>query len=215
MVSEAMSAARQLLDAESALIASISVTAEEQLEAIANDLIGLQGKVFFVGAGTSGYVARRAAHLFSVCGTPAVYMQPADALHGSIAAIQPQDALIALSKGGATTEVNRVIVLAKEIGVPVFALSCVEESEMADLADETVVLPADDVSDPGGLIAMGSTLAHSAWLDALAYVLMRAKAYDFDHVLHTHPSGAVGQKTTLPPDLTPIKLSTPNEGIQK
>ena len=205
-------AAEELLRAEAAVITSISNTAIEQLETIAGELITLTGKIVIIGAGTSGYVARRAAHLFSVCGSPAMFLHPADALHGAVASLQPQDFLIGLSKGGRTAEVNDVIRFAKERGVHTVALTSAERSEMSELADQTVRLPADDLSDPGGMIAMGSTLAASAWLDALAYVLMRAKGYDFGRVLRSHPRGAVGQTAHLPANLSHITLLDHQKG---
>ena len=61
-----------------------------------------------------------------------------------------------------------------------------------------VVFPDDPDVDPGGVVAMGSTLAVSAWGDALAYVLMRRRGYGWDQVLETHPAGAVGKITMLP-----------------
>jgi arabinose-5-phosphate isomerase len=67
-------------------------------------------------------------------------------------------------------------------------------------------------ADPGGLIAMGSTLAHSAWLDALALVLMRARQYSWDKVHYSHPGGAVGAATTLPAPVEPLEIPNLNGG---
>jgi len=198
--------AKQMIEAEASLIAAIPQRAEEQLETIAHQILSIKGKVVFTGAGTSGHVARRAAHLFSVCGTPAMFLQPADALHGGVSAVQPMDALIVVSKGGRSQEVNAVARLAHEIGLPVFSLTSVDQCDISDIVELNVVLPVDDISDPGGIVAMGSTLAQCAWLDALAVVLMRAKDYGFAQVLRSHPSGAVGGRTSLPPDLGHIDL---------
>lgn len=205
--SEVAAAASRFVEAEARLVAGTAAAIDDEFEAVAALMMDVTGKVVFSGSGTSGYVARRAAHLFSVCGTPAMFLHPADALHGGVAALQAGDVLVVLSKGGGTREVNDLARLARGAGVFVLALTSREHSAMTEVADRTVVLPADSFSDPGGLIAMGSTLAHSAWLDGLAYVLMRAKHYDFEHVLQTHPGGAVGQVTQLPPPLEPLVIA--------
>lgn len=54
------------------------------------------GTVFTTGSGTSGTIALRMAHIFSVSGTPSMYMQPSDALHGGMGALRDRDVLIAL-----------------------------------------------------------------------------------------------------------------------
>jgi arabinose-5-phosphate isomerase len=205
--SEAVTAATRFVQAEAQLVAGTVAKIDTQFEAVAARMMAVTGKVVFSGSGTSGYIARRAAHLFSVCGTPAMFLHPADALHGGVASLQAHDLLVVLSKGGRTYEVNELARLAKGSGIYVVALTSREDSEVAAIADRTVVLPADGFSDPGGLIAMGSTLAHSAWLDGLAYVLMRARGYDFEHVLHSHPGGAVGHVTDVPAPLDGLTLT--------
>jgi arabinose-5-phosphate isomerase len=57
----------------------------------------------------------------------------------------------------------------------------------------TITLPQHPAADPGGVIAMGSSLAASAWGDALAWVLMQAREYPWTDLLHAHPAGAVGR----------------------
>lgn len=211
--SEAVVAATRFIQAEAQLVAGTVAKIDSQFEALAARMMDVTGKVVFSGSGTSGYIARRAAHLFSVCGTPAMFLHPADALHGGVASVQPQDLLVVLSKGGRTREVNELARLVTGAGIYVVALTSRENSELATIADRTIVLPSDGFSDPGGLIAMGSTLAHSAWLDGLAYVLMRAKRYDFERVLHSHPGGAVGHVTDVPAPLDGLTLTRPDEPV--
>ncbi len=199
-------AATAFMKAEADAVAAASVSVNDQFVEIARLLASVTGKVVFTGAGTSGFLGRRAAHLFSVSGTPSFFLQPTDGLHGSIGSVGIDDIVIALSKGGVSGEVNGLARLAKQAGVAVIALTSRAGSELASIADHTVVIPADDISDPGGLIAMGSTLAYGSWLDAMAYVLMRAKRYGWDGVLFTHPGGLVGQVTDAPPALEPLTI---------
>lgn len=163
------------------------------------------GKVFVTGAGTSSAIARRMAHLLSVSGTPSMFVHPADALHGTMGALERGDVLMAISKGGASQEINELVVKAKERGVDaVVALTSQTGSDLAKNADVVVELKNLPGIDPGEAIAMGSTLVAAAWGDALATVLMRMSGYSWGKVLHSHPSGAVGKMNDLPDELEPL-----------
>jgi len=199
-------AARDFIRAEAQALSAVATTVDEQFARVAALLYSRGGKIILAGAGTSGFMARRAAHILSVSGTPAVFIHPTEGMHGSVGAVQPDDLVIAISKGGGSDELNTFVTLAKHEGVPVVAITARSESPLAELADEVVVLPVDSEADPGGIIAMGSTLSHAAWLDALAYVLMRARGYGWDEVLFTHPGGAVGRLRDLPAPLEPLRV---------
>jgi D-arabinose 5-phosphate isomerase GutQ len=160
------------------------------------------GKVVTVGVGTSGPVARRMAHLLSTSGTASLFLHPGDALHGALGAITAADVVLAISKGGGSAELNEFMRLAKSRGATLLVLTASAESPLARAADVAVVLPQTPDSDPGGIIAMGSSLAAAAWGDALAIVLMQISGYSWDQVIDAHPSGAVGQREQLPPALS-------------
>ncbi|MBP2266376.1 arabinose-5-phosphate isomerase [Pseudarthrobacter sp. PvP004] len=201
-----LEAARTFIAAESRAVLEVADQLDETFVRVASLLLDGEGKVILTGAGTSGFIARRAAHLLSVSGTPAFYMNPTDGLHGSMGAVRKNDVMIALSKGGSSGEVNELAERVQGEGVIVVALTFSPDSRLHQLADIPVVLRPYLPADPGGLIAMGSTLAHSAWLDAMALVLMRARQYSWSRVHYTHPGGAVGSRTVLPAALDPLRI---------
>lgn len=201
-----LEAARTFIAAESQAVLEVADQLDETFVRVASLLLDGVGKVIITGAGTSGFIARRAAHLLSVSGTPAFYMNPTDGLHGSMGAVRKNDVMIALSKGGSSGEVNELVERVQGEGVIVIALTCSTDSRLTQLADIPVVLEQYQPADPGGLIAMGSTLAHGAWLDAMALVLMRARQYSWSRVHYTHPGGAVGGRTVLPDPLDPLRI---------
>lgn len=189
---------------EAAAVESVSSVFDDATDHILSVLYGCPGKVFVTGSGTSGTIARRMAHLFSVSGTPAVYMQPSDALHGTMGALRAGDVLISISKGGESDEINDLSMRAKERGVHVVALTSDPTSALARLADDVQVFEVADQVDPGNLIAMGSTLMHAVWGDCLAVALMRMRGYSWSEVVFTHPLGAVGKMEELPGELGAI-----------
>jgi D-arabinose 5-phosphate isomerase GutQ len=185
--------ARGLVDAEMRGLADLAGSLDGQLLRIAGRLVDVPGKVLTAGLGTSGLVARRMAHLLSVTGTPALFVHPADALHGTLGAVTADDAVIAISKGGQTTELNEFVRRARERGAWVVVITSEPASPFGQLGHETVVLQSPIEGEPGGMIAMGSTLVTAAWGDALAVVAMDLRGYRWNEVLSTHPGGAVGR----------------------
>lgn len=199
-------AARELIAAEARAVAATADRLDDGFAAVVELLAGLQGKVITTGAGTSGLVAARVAHLLALCGTPATYLHPTEALHGSLGAVTAEDAVLAFSKGGTSEEVNTVAARARDRGASVVAVTARPASVLAGTAQLVSVVDAED-ADPGGLVAMGSTLAASAWGDALALVLMRIRRHGWADVLALHPAGyvgTVGAARDLPAELDPL-----------
>ncbi len=186
-----------------ALETVIDVLDDSTLE-IVDLLLKTPGKVFVTGSGTSGTVAHRMAHLLSLCGTPAAFIHPGDALHGTMGVLEADDVLIAISRGGGSSEINQLVERAQTLGVKAVALTNNGNGKLAELADFVQVFPTPEGADPGDVIAMGTTLMHSAWGDAVTEVLMRLRGHTWDELLFTHPSGAVGQLTSAPPPIPAI-----------
>lgn len=206
-----MSLDRQLLEAaratiadEAAAVAAVADQLDDTFLDVHRQLLACTGKVFVVGSGTSGTIARRMAHLLSVCGTPSAFLHPMDALHGTMGVLTEDDILMTISKGGETSEINELMELARRRGVRLIALTSSQESTMARLADTVVTLEIGEGADPGDVIAMGSTLVTAVWGDALAILLMRQRGYTWDQMLETHPGGAVGKMEAAPADLDHI-----------
>jgi arabinose-5-phosphate isomerase len=193
-----LEAARELVRREGRGVTEVADQLDDTFVAAVDLVGGCTGKVFVTGSGTSGAVARRMAHLLSVCGTPAVFLPGMDALHGTMGSVVHGDLLITISRGGESDELNDLSRRVQQRGVPVVALTATPTSTLAQVADLTVVVDAGPEVDPGGVIAMGSTLAVAAWGDALAAVLMQRRGYGWDEVLFTHPAGAVGKLEHVP-----------------
>lgn len=200
-----LDAARTTIRDEAAAVAAVADQLDESFLVVLEQLLACTGKVFIAGSGTSGTIARRMAHLLSVCGTPAAFLHPMDALHGTMGVLAEGDILVTLSKGGESTEINDLIELAHRRGVRVIAITSNADSTMAQCADTVVTLHNRDGADPGDVIAMGSTLVTAVWGDALAVLLMRQRGYTWHQMLETHPGGAVGKGRHVPAPLEPIE----------
>src|SRR5258707_3430378 len=163
---ELLERARQVIVAESAAVLSAAESLDQNFVAVAEVLLACSGKVLITGSGTSGTIARRAAPLFSVGGTPAFYLSPNDGLHGGLGVLRKNDVVIAISKGGSSEELNHFCQRARELAAAVIAITAVPGSELAHLADHVLQLRVPAESDLAALRATGSSLAAAAFSDA-------------------------------------------------
>lgn len=183
-----------VLDADAAAVQATRSTVDTPAFAeVAAVLAHLPGKLLVTGAGTSGAIAWRAAHLFALVGCPAFYMSPSEGLHGGLGALRPGDYVLALSKGGASEELNAFCARARELCSGVIAMTAAPQSPFAMGADHVLVVDLPPGGDLGGIVATASSLAMGALLDALVEVTRVARGTTWEALLHTHPSGAVGR----------------------
>lgn len=186
--------AGRVIAAEGRAVLAVAASIDASFVAVARMLAECRGKVVLVGSGTSGAIAARAAHLLSVAGTPAFSLPPADGLHGGLGVLRPEDIVVALSKGGASKELNDFCRLARPLCGSLVAVTARPQSELGSLVDHAIVMTLDDEADLGGVIATGSSLATGALLDALVEVTRVARGYSWKEFLYTHPAGAVGHE---------------------
>lgn len=204
---EIITVARQRLIVEADAVRQLASAIDGTFVRAAAMILRCEGKVFIGGSGTSGTVASRMAHIFSVAGTPAVAFSPMDSLHGSSGAITKTDLVLLISKGGASAEVLDAGRIALRRGAKLIALTSSHDTQLAQIADHSVSVAVDTRADIGGIIATGITIAQSAWGDALAEVLMRGRGYTWREFMTTHPAGAVGELDDLPADLQVLDFS--------
>jgi arabinose-5-phosphate isomerase len=185
---------RATLEREARVIADIAQALDETSAAAVDLLLATRGHVLVGGAGTSNAVASRFAHLLSCSGQPAIFLHPADSLHGSSGAVTADDTVILISKGGKTAEVNTFAAIVKQRGARLIAFTEAPESELGRVADAVVKvkIPAD--SDPFGMVATSSSLANAAVADAICETILVEKGYSREAFATTHPGGAVGDR---------------------
>ena len=186
--------ARQVVKQEADGVLSLIDQIDESFAKAARLMLACKGHVLVTGTGTSHSVARRMAHLLSVCGTPSLVIDAGDSQHGLSGAVRANDILIALSKGGSSAEVIFLAKVAKSRGAKVFAITEKPDSELGKLSDLVLKVVAPPDGDPYGMIATGSSLVNSAYCDVLCVVLLKLRGYTLEQFGETHPGGAVGKK---------------------
>lgn len=195
MITPAVAAAVSVIEADARAVLAMRATADSPaFAAVAEVLATLPGKLLVTGAGTSGAIAWRGAHLLSLCGCPSFYFPPSEGLHGGLGALRPGDWVLALSKGGASDELNDFCARARGLCSGVIAVTARGDSALARGADHVLAIDLPDGADLGGIVATASSLAMGALLDALTEVTRQARGTRWEDLLHTHPAGIVGKE---------------------
>ena len=160
-------------------------------------LLDCSGKVALVGLGKSGHVGRKIAATLASTGTPAIFVQAAEAAHGDLGMIRPGDVVLALSNSGETEEISTLLPALKELGIAVIALSGGCDSTLARAAEVFIHTGVSLEACPLGLAPTASTTATLAVGDALAVALMRERGLSPGDFARSHPGGLLGRRLSL------------------
>jgi len=157
--------------------------------------MGRSGRVISTGMGKSGLVAQKIAATLASTGCPAFFLHPAEALHGDLGMVTPEDSILALSNSGESEEVVRLLPSLLRLGIPIAAITSRPESSLGQAADWTFSyrLPEGE-GCPLDLAPMASTTLQLIWGDVLAGSLMERKGFTRDLFALNHPGGSLGAK---------------------
>ena len=150
--------------------------------------------IWVTGVGTSAAVGLRFAHLLSCCGARSMFLSPADGLHGHSGVMTSADILVAMSRGGESSEVNQMVEVANQRGVVTIAFVHNSDSTLARTCHYVLPIPSPAEYELMGYLATTSTVAFSAVGDALCAVVLEVNGYTPAEFGQTHPGGAVGQQ---------------------
>src|SRR5437867_7583012 len=124
------SLARRILETEAAASLALVDRLDERFDCAVQLRRQCKGRVILTGMGKSGIICRKIAATLTSTGTPALFLHPAEAVHGDLGVIQSDDVLLALSNSGETQEVLRLLEAIKRIGVTIVAITGNPESSL-------------------------------------------------------------------------------------
>ena len=150
------------------------------------------GRVIVTGMGKSGHVGHKLAATFSSTGTPAFFVHPAEAGHGDLGMITPEDVVIALSWSGETAELRSLIDYSRRFKIKLIAITAYPESTLGEAADAVLVLPQAREACPHNLAPTTSSLMQLALGDALAIALLESHGFTALKFRDLHPGGRLG-----------------------
>jgi arabinose-5-phosphate isomerase len=186
--------ARTVLETEAAAILGLVDRIDATFERAVRLLLDCRGRVIVTGMGKSGIICRKIAATLSSTGTPAFFLHPAEAIHGDLGVVQPDDVVVALSNTGETEELLRLLETIRRIGARLVAITGAPGSTLAQAADVTIDCRVSAEACPMNLAPTASTTAALALGDALAMTLLVAKGFRQEDFANLHPGGKLGKR---------------------
>jgi arabinose-5-phosphate isomerase len=146
------------------------------------------------GIGKSGHIGRKIAATLASTGTPALFVHPAEAAHGDLGMVTPEDAFIAISYSGESTELMAILPVVKRMGGVVISMTGKPESSLAKLADVHLDVSVAKEACPMNLAPTASTTVTLALGDAIAVALLDLRGFKEEDFARSHPGGALGRR---------------------
>lgn len=181
-------------DAILALKSRLSSDPDDRFAQAVGLLLQCTGRVVVSGMGKSGHIARKIAATMASTGTPALFVHPAEAAHGDLGMVTENDAFIAISNSGESTELLAIVPIIKRMGAKFIAMTGNDASSLAQLSNVHLNVRVDKEACPLNLAPTASTTATLALGDALAVALLDARGFQEDDFARSHPGGALGRR---------------------
>ncbi len=192
--SRAVALARRVLRIEAAAVAALADRVGEEFERAVDIILKRHGRVIVTGIGKSGHIARKIAATLASTGTPAYFVHAAEAAHGDLGMITPEDVVLALSNSGSSEELLMIVPLVKRQGARLIAMTGKSDSPLARQADAHLEAAVVEEACPLNLAPTASTTAALALGDALAVALLDARGFAAEDFARSHPGGALGRR---------------------
>lgn len=165
-----------------------------QITSAANLLAESKNRILTCGMGKSGLIARKVAATLTSTGSPAVFLHPADALHGDIGNVQSREVVLAFSNSGETRELVELLPHIRRLQGKLVAVTQKKESTLAQDADSAIIYSITREGCPLELAPMASTTVSLAIGDAISSALIHIKKFKREDFGKYHPSGTLGRK---------------------
>ena len=190
----ARAVAREVLRTEAAAIAALEAQLDASFDAAVTLILGRGGRLVCTGMGKSGLVMKKVAATLASTGTPAMFLHPAEAVHGDLGMIAAGDVVLAASSSGRTAEILRLLGHLERLQVPLIAITGDPVSPLAEHAAAHLSARVDREACPLDLAPTASTAAAMAMGDALAMALLEARGFTREDFARLHPAGALGRR---------------------
>jgi len=191
---EIINIGKQVLELEANAIKALIPRLDENFARAVELLSRTKSRVIITGMGKSGLVGRKIASTLASCGTPALFIHPAEAGHGDLGMIVKDDILVIISYSGETREIGHLLEFVKRVGIKLIGITGDKKSKLARYSDIVLETKVEREAGPAGVIPTASSTAALALGDALAIALMKKKAFGIKDFVFFHPKGEAGKK---------------------
>ena len=186
--------AKQIFDEEIRELEKLKNSIDTTFDKVVEILYACQGKVVMMGIGKTGIIAHKMAASFASTGTPSIFVNAAEAVHGDLGMVSDKDVAILVSNSGSTNEITNIIDPLHHLGCTIIAMTGNMDSPLAKRADYALSIHVDTEACPLGLAPTTSTTATLLMGDALMVCLMEMRKFRAENFGLYHPGGALGRQ---------------------
>ncbi|HNQ59427.1 MAG TPA: KpsF/GutQ family sugar-phosphate isomerase [Bacteroidales bacterium] len=189
--------AEQTLHEEALAIQGLKQHIDDEFVHAIEVILEASGRVIITGIGKSSDIGRKFTATLNSTGTPAFFLHAADAIHGDLGMVRPDDIVVCLSKSGDTPEIKVLLPLIKANGNTLIGIVGNPQSYLGLQSDIVLNVHVEHEACPNNLVPTASTAAQLAMCDALAVALLTARGFTIEDFARLHPGGALGKKLYL------------------
>lgn len=186
--------AKEIFDEEIRELEKLRDSIDTTFDQVVEVLYHCQGKVVMMGIGKTGIIAHKMAASFASTGTPSIFVNAAEAVHGDLGMINGKDVAVLVSNSGSTNEILNILDPLHRLGCTIVAMTGNLDSPLAQRADYALSIHVDEEACPLGIAPTTSTTATLLMGDALMVCLMEMRQFKAEDFALYHPGGALGRK---------------------
>ncbi|MDG2531041.1 KpsF/GutQ family sugar-phosphate isomerase [Caulobacter endophyticus] len=191
-ISDAVAVGRRVLSIEAQALTQMADELGEAFARAVQVMHDAKGRIVCTGMGKSGHVARKIAATLASTGSQAMFVHPAEASHGDLGMIGPDDVVLALSKSGEARELADTLAYCKRFSIPLIAITAVAASQLGQAGDVLLLLPDAPEATAEVNAPTTSTTLQIALGDALAVALLESRGFTASDFRVFHPGGKLG-----------------------
>lgn len=192
-----LASAKKTILSQSESIAQLVNYLSEDFAKSVELIYNCKGRLVVTGIGKSAIIAQKMVATFNSTGTPSMFLHAAEAIHGDLGMVQPDDVIICISKSGNSPEIKVLAPLLKRYGNPLIGMTANLTSYLGKESDLVLNAFVERESCPNNLAPTNSTTAQLVLGDALAVCLMEMRSFKSEDFAKYHPGGALGKKLLL------------------
>ena len=195
--SEILESARKVIRIEAEAVEALAARLDENFAKAVLMILECPGRVVVTGMGKSGLICQKMAATMASTGTPAIFLHPAEGVHGDLGMLMKGDLVIAVSNSGETEEIARILPVIKRMGLPLIAMAGNPGSTLGRAGDVFLDISIKEEACPLQLAPTASTTVTLAMGDALAVALLLQRGFREEDFALYHPGGALGKRLLL------------------
>ena len=198
---DAIEVGRRVLSVEAKALGQLSQSLGAPFSEAVEAIVKAKGRVVCTGIGKSGHVARKIAATLASTGTPAMFVHAAEASHGDLGMVGPDDVVLALSKSGEVRELADILAYTGRFTIPLIGITAAADSALGKASTILLLLPdAPEATAYVGAPTTSTTL-QMALGDALAVALLERRGFTASDFKVFHPGGKLGAQLQTVGDL--------------